>query len=577
MKLMKWKKTAPQNKSFLQVLSTLMRIQFILSIAVLVLFVLLTYRNTQERQRTELSNYTAIYASQIKNRMDRAVDILAELVYDNGYLDQLRSSDEATRQYAGVLLHNEMLSLMRTNEGADMVVVAEASQDQVIGVKTSGVTLDEELEIKDFAMQCAVNGGRSYNWQVFRGEEKTYFYRALIQESRAVLVVLSTETLLSAFPTAEIADTCFLLTDGAGNILDARGSTAVTVSCLDALPRAGMQLQHRLGEEDFYLYGRQEKLDFSNQGSHVILLFIIILGLLAFDLYYGRRTRQELLVPMEKMTRDIQRIQEGQLELRISTESDSVEFRTLVDAFNRLVDEIIHLKIESYEKQLALLDTEQKYTRLQIKPHFFLNAMSTIVGLNRAGKSEAIETYINALSKNIRYMFSSGLHTVPLQEEIRHVENYFEMQELKYPDGVLYFVDVAEDVADWPIPQMLIHTLVENEYKYAVTAGHQTMVLIKVEKVRWQKEEMLCIQVEDDGKGYPQEVLDAINKGMQTTRRDGTRVGLASIRRLLELMYDRENLFVLSNVEPHGAMSRAYIPARPLHETSRNGVRETDL
>lgn len=577
MKLMKWKKTAPQNKSFLQVLSTLMRIQFILSIAVLVLFVLLTYRNTQERQRTELSNYTAIYASQIKNRMDRAVDILAELVYDNGYLDQLRSSDEATRQYAGVLLHNEMLSLMRTNKGADMVVVAEASQDQVIGVKTSGVTLDEELEIKDFAMQCAVNGGRSYNWQVFRGEEKTYFYRALIQESRAVLVVLSTETLLSAFPTAEIADTCFLLTDGAGNILDARGSTAVTVSRLDALPRAGMQLQHRLGEEDFYLYGRQEKLDFSNQGSHVILLFIIILGLLAFDLYYGRRTRQELLVPMEKMTRDIQRIQEGQLELRISTESDSIEFRTLVDAFNRLVDEIVHLKIESYEKQLALLDTEQKYTRLQIKPHFFLNAMSTIVGLNRAGKSEAIETYINALSKNIRYMFSSGLHTVPLQEEIRHVENYFEMQELKYPDGVLYFVDVAEDVADWPIPQMLIHTLVENEYKYAVTAGHQTMVLIKVEKVRWQKEEMLCIQVEDDGKGYPQEVLDAINKGMQTTRRDGTRVGLASIRRLLELMYDRENLFVLSNVEPHGAMSRAYIPARPLHETSRTGVRETDL
>lgn len=574
---MKRKENVQQNKSFLQILSNMMRIQFVLSIAVLVLFVLLTYRNTQERQRTELGNYTAIYASQIGNRMDRAVDILAELVYDNGNLNQLRSDDESTRQYAAVLLHNEMLSLMRTNEGADMVVVAEAAQDQIIGVKTTGVTLDEELEIKDFAMQCAINGGRSSNWQVFRGEEKIYFYRALIQESRAVLVVLSTETLLSAFPTDEIAETCFLLADGEGTILAAQGSAVPEAACLEELPPAGMQVSHRLGEEDFYLYGRQETLDFSNQSGHVVLLFVIILGLLAFDLYYGRRTRQELLVPMEKMTRDIRRIQQGQLELRISTESDSIEFRTLVDAFNRLVDEIIHLKIESYEKQLALLDTEQKYTCLQIKPHFFLNAMSTIVGLNRAGKSKAIETYINALSKNIRYMFASGLHTVPLQEEIRHVENYFEMQELKYPDGVLYFVDVAEDVTDWPIPQMLIHTLVENEYKYAVTAGRQTMVLIKVEKVQWQQEEMLCIQVEDDGKGYPQEVMDTINNGAEATRQDGTRVGLASIRRLLELMYDREHLFVLSNVEPHGAMSRAYIPARPLHETRRGSVREVDL
>lgn len=233
---MKRKENVQQNKSFLQILSNMMRIQFVLSIAVLVLFVLLTYRNTQERQRTELGNYTAIYASQIGNRMDRAVDILAELVYDNGNLNQLRSDDESTRQYAAVLLHNEMLSLMRTNEGADMVVVAEAAQDQIIGVKTTGVTLDEELEIKDFAMQCAINGGRSSNWQVFRGEEKIYFYRALIQESRAVLVVLSTETLLSAFPTDEIAETCFLLADGEGTILAAQGSAVPEAACLEELP-----------------------------------------------------------------------------------------------------------------------------------------------------------------------------------------------------------------------------------------------------------------------------------------------------------------------------------------------------
>lgn len=576
---MRLTKTNKQNKSFLQELTTMMRIQLFLALALMVLFLVFTWRNTQEKQRTELGNYTAIYASQIENRLSRAQDILAELVYDNANLNQLRSSDEATRQYAGVLLYNEMVGLMRTNTGVDMVAVAETSHDQVIGVKDAGFPLDAELEVKSLAMECARTGTRSSAWQVFRGEERIYLYRALVQESRAVLVVVSTDTLLSAFPSEEIHDTCFLLTDTADNILDAVGDGAqqLSVTRIDGLPQTGMQVNHALGEADYFLVGYQRYLDFSRLSGYVILLFAVILGLLAFDLYYGRRTRQELLVPMEAMTRDMRRIQEGQLELRISTESDSVEFRTLVESFNRLVEEIIHLKIDSYEKQLALMDTEQKYIRLQIKPHFFLNAMSTIVGLNRAGKGEAIETYINALSKNIRYMFASGLHTVPLQEEVRHVENYFEMQELKYPDEVLYFVDVDEGVDDWPVPQMLLHTLVENEYKYAVAAGHQTMVLIKVEKVRWQKEDMLCIQVEDDGKGYPQEVLDTINKGPGGPRADGTRVGLASIRRLLELMYDRKNLLVLTNVEPHGAMSRVYIPARPVHENRHDGVQESDL
>lgn len=576
---MKLTRKTKQNKSFLQAMTAMMRIQLFLALVLMVLFLVFTWRNTQERQRTELGNYTAIYASQIENRLDRAEDMLAELVYDNANLNQLRSSDEATRQYAGVLLYNEMVSLLRTNTGAEMVVVAEVNQEQVIGVKEAGFPLDAELEVKELAMDCARAGNRSARWQVFRGKERIYLYRALVQESRAVLVVVSTDTLLSAFPSEEISDTCFLLTDEAGNILDAVGDQADNLpgTRIDGLPQTGMRVGHTLGKADYSLFGYQRYLDFSRLSGYVILLFAVILGLLAFDLYYGRRTRQELLVPMEAMTQDMRRIQEGQLELRISTESDSVEFCTLVDSFNRLVDEIVHLKIDSYEKQLALMDTEQKYIRLQIKPHFFLNAMSTIVGLNRAGKSEAIETYINALSKNIRYMFASGLHTVPLQEEVRHVENYFEMQELKYPDEVLYFVDVDEGLDDWPVPQMLLHTLVENEYKYAVAAGHQTMVLIKVEKVRWQKEDMLCIQVEDDGKGYPQEVLDSINKGQGGPRADGTRVGLASIRRLLELMYDRNNLLVLTNVEPHGAMSRAYIPAKPVHENRHTGVQEADL
>ena len=569
-----------KEKSFLHTLNLMMRILLCLIAAVMVVFILASYNGAVGQQKIELQNYAEIYRSQIEGKISQATALLSELVYDNPDLDLLRSEQEAERQYAAVSLFNDMYSLMSVNQCPDYLVAVEADQNTIVAVKGSSVSLQEDEAIKAFALECAQKGDIFWTWDVVPIEGKIFLYRALTKESRVVMTLLSTDTLLGTVPVENLEYNSFFLADAAGNILDSVGVLAEerVGDTVEDLRAAHTLHQAELLSGELSLYACQDKLGFFQQmSSYVVLLFLIILSLLAFGLYYSKRVRVELLQPMEQMTREMEHIQQGQLDLRISTESDSVEFRTLVDAFNRLVDEIVNLKIQYYEKQLALLDTEQKYIRLQIKPHFFLNAMSTIVGLSRVGKNDEIATYIGALSKNIRYMFSSGLHTVPLQEEIRHVENYFAVQELRYPDGVLYFVDMDDEVRDWPVPQMLIHTLVENEYKYAVSPGRQTMVLIKLQKAQWQGEEMLLIQVEDDGKGFPAAVLASINGDEAAPAGDGTRVGLYSIRRLLELMYDRKGLFVLSNVEPHGAMNQVYIPAHPVNETKHDTIQEADI
>ncbi len=569
-----------KEKSFLHTLNLMMRILLCLIAAVMVVFILASYNGAVGQQKIELQNYAEIYRSQIEGKISQATALLSELVYDNPDLDLLRSEQEAERQYAAVSLFNDMYSLMSVNQCPDYLVAVEADQNTIVAVKGSSVSLQEDEAIKAFALECAQKGDIFWTWDVVPIEGKIFLYRALTKESRVVMTLLSTDTLLGTVPVENLEYNSFFLADAAGNILDSVGVLAEerVGDTVEDLRAAHTLHQAELLSGELYLYACQNKLGFFQQmSSYVVVLFLIILSLLAFGLYYSKRIRVELLQPMEQMTREMEHIQQGQLDLRISTESDSVEFRTLVDAFNRLVDEIVNLKIQYYEKQLALLDTEQKYIRLQIKPHFFLNAMSTIVGLSRVGKNDEIATYIGALSKNIRYMFSSGLHTVPLQEEIRHVENYFAVQELRYPDGVLYFVDMDDEVRDWPVPQMLIHTLVENEYKYAVSPGRQTMVLLKLQKAQWQGEEMLLIQVEDDGKGFPAAVLASINGDEAAPAGDGTRVGLYSIRRLLELMYDRKGLFVLSNVEPHGAMNQVYIPAHPVNETKHDTIQEADI
>ena len=147
-----------KKKSFLHILSVLMRIQMAMLAVVLAVFLVMAYRTAEDKQRTALGNYTSIYKSQIENRLSRCTDVLSELVYGNTDLDMLRSSSEAERQYAAVNLSNDMVSLMRITEGPELLLVAEASQDLLVSVKDGGVTLAEEQELKDQAMLTATTG-----------------------------------------------------------------------------------------------------------------------------------------------------------------------------------------------------------------------------------------------------------------------------------------------------------------------------------------------------------------------------------------------------------------------------------
>ena len=170
-----------------------------------------------------------------------------------------------------------------------------------------------------------------------------------------------------------------------------------------------------------YLYSFGNMLQIWNhlRGS-MILILVVVLLLCAFDFIFMKIEKNMVAVPMNQTIRDIAKIKGGDLKwrMRSSQNMPSLEFSTLSDTFNSMMDQIMELRVQSYEKQIALSDAEQKYIRLQIRPHFFLNAMTTILSLSNQGRVQDVEKYINALSKNIRYMFKAGLHTVAIRDEI---------------------------------------------------------------------------------------------------------------------------------------------------------------
>ena len=529
------------------------------------------YEVAAREERQEGVKQTEIHGLEIQKLLEQMDGSLRDLLLQQyANLQLLKSPEEAERFYAGQSIFRALRDALANNKTrAECFVTADNAYDTCLDYSASGLNYWDRETLRQFTRSLAQTPNADQQWSHVRLNGQEYIFRAYQFEGRALAAFYRAEQLLSTIPQSE-ADQSFVLTDSTGVILSsAREQTAAPGEILDLADSRTLISSRPLLDGELILSclvpPRSVWTLLRSNMTAVLLIIVVTLGV---SLLLARYMRRQLYMPMQKISEVMDRIKRQEYDVRITDSFGTREFEQLKDSFNRLMDEIVDLKINRYEQIIALQDMELKSIRLQLRPHFFLNAITTISSLDRQNRSSEISVYVDALSKNIRYMFRSGLHTVPVREEILHIENYFSMQECVYPGCIFHLTDLPPELAEWPIPQMLIQTIIENEYKYAVSMEDVLTILIRVS--RWEKdgEEMLKITIEDDGKGYPDEVLAAINSPNAHPGADGHRVGLWSVRRTMELMYDRKDLTLFSNITPHGCLNTIYVPRRPLHEYS---------
>ncbi|MCR5656927.1 MAG: histidine kinase [Butyrivibrio sp.] len=321
------------------------------------------------------------------------------------------------------------------------------------------------------------------------------------------------------------------------------------------------------GEFSLFVSLSQSKVYGSFQVMQLIILLLVIaaIGMLLGLSFY---TRKVVYRPLSKLLSAMKKIENGDRTVRLPKDAQTVEFKQINTSFNQMMDTIVNLRMRSYEERIQFDEATLKYVQLQIKPHFFLNALTTIHSMSYQDKNEEIREYIERLSRNVRYLFKSGLHTVPLSEEIEHARDYIGMQEILYPGCVFDFIDVDKELMDYPIPQLLIHTILENIYKHAVSVDKLTSILISAKLDKYVDEEMCHIVVEDDGEGFPQEFLDQVKEGNIKVKENGHGVGLWNLKKTLSLMYRRDDLMEFSNKEPSGTRVDIYVPRRVKRQSS---------
>ena len=555
------------KKSFVRKTFIMLMIQLAGLLVLLLTFAALSYNSAYKNVKNASESFLNLYCSDLEDKIDANETLLREMIYDNAQYVMLQSDKENLRYYASIDLQDQLTELVEAGNNTDFLVVAENNHKTFLFAQKERTTEAFKDELRNFVLGNVANINQDAAWSFTEINGKTYIYKLYVWQGRLAGAFISLDRFMNYDEASKEESLSLVLTDSQGVVRDTLGSDESEQSLMESYKASKdkntITLSHNLRDDIGTVYLKTSFNGLSGQMNWgVFAVFGIILWTILFCIILTRSVNNEILSPMQSLQEDMAYIEQGNYDYRITRDFGNKEFDNLRTAFNSMLDEIVGLKISRYEKQLELSDSELRSIRFQIRPHFFLNALTTISSLSLQGKNEEIAKYIEALSKNVRYMFKSGLHTVELEEELKHVENYFEMQELKYPGSVFYFISVDDSLKKWQIPQMLIHTIIENEYKYAVSMDKNLSIFINIYTEDHEGENILCIEIEDDGKGYPAATLDAWKDNSLETE-DGSRVGLWALRKMLKLMYERDGLFEIENITPHGAKNRFLIPATP--------------
>jgi LytS/YehU family sensor histidine kinase len=144
---------------------------------------------------------------------------------------------------------------------------------------------------------------------------------------------------------------------------------------------------------------------------------------------------------------------------------------------------------------------EQRLLRAQMNPHFIFNSLASIQNFVINENSGQATVYLSRFSQLVRNILDNSTEEyVLLEKEISTIENYLELQKIRYSGKFDSSITVDEniDLENMLIPPMLAQPFIENAIehgiRYKLTPGHI--------QVRFRlKGGLIRVEVEDDGVG----------------------------------------------------------------------------
>ena len=125
---------------------------------------------------------------------------------------------------------------------------------------------------------------------------------------------------------------------------------------------------------------------------------------------------------------------------------------------------------ERLAQDLARLNTETelKYLKSQINPHFLFNSLNSIYALSLK-KSDLAPELILKLSDILRYILYEGSEKkVSLAQEVKYLQSFLELEKVRHGDRMALDIKIEGELEENEIAPMLLIPFVENSFKHGL-------------------------------------------------------------------------------------------------------------
>ncbi len=214
------------------------------------------------------------------------------------------------------------------------------------------------------------------------------------------------------------------------------------------------------------------------------------------------------------------------------------------------------LRYQENQKEAALLqahlaEARLQTLRMQINPHFLFNTLH-VISDNFEENPRNARRMIARLSEMLRYTFEeTGAREVTLGQELQFLDGYLDIQRFRFEDKLSVTQEIAPDVRDALVPNLILQPLVENAIKHGVS---QLEGPGRIELRAWREDDTLHLMVCDNGPGL------APPPGGDGAYKTSNGVGLQNTRERLKALYGTNQHFALAPAPGGGVIAHLSLP-----------------
>ena len=183
--------------------------------------------------------------------------------------------------------------------------------------------------------------------------------------------------------------------------------------------------------------------------------------------------RRNIVEPVVMLAGQADRIRKNDFSGPELTAEGEDEISRLIRSFNKMKQATrgyIEALKEKNETERQLEAVRLQLLKNQINPHFLFNTLNMIAGTAQIEDAAATEKMIQALSRLFRYNLKSTASVMPLERELKVVQDYMYLQQMRFGKRVQYETGCDPETMEILVPSFMLQPLVENAVKHGISA-----------------------------------------------------------------------------------------------------------